>query len=189
MSEIPCELVIKHEGILGMMAADVSHIRKKVDNGLSNELRTVSSELHSVEKALADFIAATGIKDANQKTALVTQQAKTDSENWFTRILSGSVIKIIGFSVTFIIVNSLVNSGMGLFLKEKYSLEVSGQQKEILRQQANIQSTLNVYHTHQLENGDALYHSGDSTKPAWMLNGKTNAWEKAPTMRTEAGIK
>src|SRR5664280_2526860 len=98
MSE-PCsmqEVIMKHEGFLGEfkgvlsgLTDDVSHIRKRVDNGLSTELRTVSDELNRVERALADFIAVTGIKDANRKTDLVAQQAKIREENWFARILSG----------------------------------------------------------------------------------------------------
>jgi hypothetical protein len=187
MSEIPCELVIKHEGVLGMMASDVSHIRKKVDNGLSTELSKVSGELYSVEKALADFIAATGVKDEKENTERVSRQAKNDAENWFTRIVTGSVTKIIGYIVIFIIANSFVNGGVGLYLKERYSQETAGQQRGIMQKTTDIQSLLSGYHTHALADGRTLFHTGDPKTPAYIFNPLINLWEKAPTMRTEDG--
>lgn len=177
------------KGAMAAVATDVSHIRKKVDNGLSTELRVVSGELHAVERALADFIAATGIKDERTKIAFVEQQAKTDKENFFSRIFSNSMTKLIGLAFGFIIVNSAFNSGLGLFLKSQISKEPAGQQESIMNKTTDIQSTLNVPHHHTLPDGRLLSHTGDPNVPAWIFNPKTSIWEKAPTMRTEAGIK
>lgn len=171
MSDSPCSLVIEHEGILGgmvakqtAMAEDVAHIKKKVDNGLA-------AKLDAVEKALSQSITDNRFREATQ-----------DSQNWFTRLLTGSVQKIIGLCITFIILNALVSNGLWAFLKVNYLKESPGQQQSILNRLDES------YHSHTLSGGKILLHSGNASKPAWCLDPKTNKWEPVPNLRTEGSF-
>jgi hypothetical protein len=183
------EIIMRHEGVLGefrstllAVSRDVSYIRGRVDDGLAVTVARI-------DKDLATSIAAGKADAAEIKADVGIAAEKLRGENWLGHIVTGSVGKLIGIAVAYMIVNALASSGLALLIKEKYSLELPGQQKEILKQQAAIQSTLNIYHTHQLSNGDVLYHSGDINKSAWILNSRTNVWERAPSLRTEEGIK
>ncbi len=190
MEHASCDLVIKHEGLLGMIAADISHIKKKVDNGLSEDLAKVSQDLITVERTLAEFVSSVVARNVKMDSDNTLRETKVDAANWFNRILSNSVSKIVGYATIFIIANSLVNNGLVIFLEDKYSKEPPGQQQTILKQQASLQSVIGTsYHSHVFPDGKVLLHSGSEMEPAWLLDGKTNVWEKAPTMRTDQGIK
>lgn len=188
----PCimqEVIRSHEGALGeikstlgSLAQDVSHIKMRVDDGLS-------TKIERIDKELAKSIANGRVAAEEIKADVEIRASDLRGENWLNRIVTGSVTKLIGIGVVFILLSALTNSGIGLLIKEKYSLELPGQQKEIMKTQAVIASTLNVYHTHELSDGRTLYHAGDSDKPAWILDPKIGAWQKVPGMRTEAGIK
>lgn len=172
---IPCDLVIEHQKLLGEMSAniehiglDVSYIRERVDNGLS-------TKVEAIERAL-------NLSISDGKIA----NAETRAENWFTRILSGSISKIISLAIIFIVVNAMVSSGFGLFVKEKYLQEIPGQQKEILQKQTVLMTALgSTYHTHVMSDDRILLHAGNRDEPAWILDPKTGFWSKAPLMRTE----
>ncbi len=178
MTEIPCQLVIKHEGLLAKLEAnitsiaqDVSYIRTRVDDGLAVKVA-------AIEKNLAESISD------NKVQAVVIS-----SENWFNRILTGSVTKIIGLVVTVILMNALVGTGINLFVKEKYSQELPGQQKQILQKQEEIQGALVGYHSHALPDGTTLLHAGELDKPAWVFDPKKGLWESCPERRAEWGVK
>jgi hypothetical protein len=175
MSETPCQLVIGHERTLGMVeealktiSSDVSYIRERVDNGLSTKVA-------NIDKVLSDSIASEKVR-----------AAELAAENWFGRILSGSASKIIGLVIVFVIINAMVGSGLSIFLKEKYSQEIPGQQKEILQKQVAIQASLADYHSHAMKDGKVLFHAGDLMKPAWLLDQSAGLWIKAPQMREES---
>jgi hypothetical protein len=174
MTEQPCKLVIQHEGVLGelkgiltRLTSDVEYIKMRVDDGLA-------VKVDRIDKDLSTSIAEGKVDAANLR-----------SEDWLKRIVTGSVGKLIGLSVIYIIVITLTGTGFSLFVKEKYSQEMPGQQKQTLQKTTDIQSTLTGYHSHILIDGRTLLHTGDADKPAWVYDEKTNVWTKAPSMRTE----
>jgi hypothetical protein len=178
MTDTPCELVIKHHEILGGIAADIAHIKKTVDNGLSKKLDDTVKELNIVQTLLQ-----------KQKSDAEMQFVKIDSSNWFTKVLTGSFIKVSGIVIMFMFLNAIMNSGIGLFVKDKISLEPPGQQRAILDHQVDIKSYLDAsYHSHVI-NGRAVLHAGDPNKPAFIFNEATKNWDRAPLMRTEEGVK
>jgi len=164
MTDKPCDLVISHHKLLGEIASDIAHIKKKVDNGLQDKLE-------KVEKTVDGFIAAT-----NERAI------RLDEQNWFTRLLTGSVKKIIGLAVLFIAINALASSGMWAFLKVSSFKEPPGQQKEILSALGE------AYHAHLLPDGRTLIHAGDSSKPAWILDPVKKTCDRAPNMRTDGAL-
>jgi len=189
MSEIPCDLVIKHEGLVSAMVADLTHIKKTVDNGLSKALDDTRDDLQSIQATLHEFMAATRIAAAEVKGDLAVKEANDRAENWFTRILNQGATKIMGGIVVIILASAVTNNALMAVLRDKYYNEPPGQQAQILEKQKAIQSTLSIYHTHLLQNGKTLYHSDDQTQPAWVLDPATGIWEKCPKMRTEVGVK
>lgn len=178
MSDVPCDLVIKHHEILGGIAADIAHIKKTVDNGLSKKLDDTVKELTVVQALLQ-----------KQKTDAELEFVKMESSNWLSRILTGSVSKALGVIFLVIFLNAAINIGGSLFVKEKISKEPAGQQAAILQQQNEMKIALDgAYHSHHW-NGKTILHAGDANKPAWVLNPATNQWERAPGQRTEEGVK
>jgi hypothetical protein len=178
MTEIPCSLVIKHEGLLAALdanlkgiAEDVAYIRTRVDDGLAVKVA-------GIERDLAESISKGKI------TAI-----EIKAENWFSRILQGSVTKIMGLVTVLVIMNNLVGTGINFFVKEKISKEPAGQQAEILKSQTELKATLVGYHSHLLGDGKELFHAGVPDSPAWIRDTKTNVWTPAPQWRTEVGIK
>jgi len=163
-------LVLEHVRVLSTLQADIAHIKKVVDNGLS-------AKLASVDATLSKFMSDTAIRNIEIK-----------AENWFTRILNGSATKIVSLTVGFILVNAVASSSFNSVIKSVYFDEPKGQQVAILNQQKELKSELSGYHTHLLKDSKVLYHSGRSDCPAWVLNTTTNTWVRAPQMRTETGI-
>jgi hypothetical protein len=172
----------KLDGMLEGLVSDVTQIKARVNNGLATEIAQLS-------KNLAVSISESKSEAIEIKADVASSAQRLRGENWLGRIADGSLKKIIGIGIGYMILNAVVTSGAVQFVKEKYNLEVPGQQKQILQKQVEIQSTLAGYHYHTLADGRVLQHSGDATKPAWILDSKTNIWEKAPMMRTEEGIK
>ena len=174
-SERPCELVIKHEGILGGMAADIQHIKSKVDNGLS-------AKLDETKEALAKFIATT---EADRRVDA--------AENWFSRILQGSVKKVIGYAVLAIIVSALASGGVWSALRAYAWKESPGQLNKILAQGTDTKAAIAVvqqhsYHEHILTDGRILFHTGNANERAYILDPVSGKYERAPQMRTENSV-
>jgi len=147
---------------IGELCSDVSHIKKTVDNGLS-------AKLSSVEKSLDTFISADKVR-----------VAKLDAQNWFSRLLEGSVKKVIGIVLGIILLNGFMNAGMWAALKTYSFNERPGQQQAIL-----INSLGPGYHSHVLSNGQILLHANDQNKPAWIWNKDTNSWDRSPDQRID----
>lgn len=168
MSEEPCNLVLSLQkavmdfsGTIGELCSDVAHIKKSVDNGLSAKLALTSEKLD-------EFITADSIR-----------AAKLDSQNWFTRLLEGSVRKVIGLVLVVILLNGLASAGIWAGLKAFQFKETPGQQQRI------VTALGDKYHTHTMKDGRVLLHAGDSDQPAWLFNPKTHSWDRAPMLRTD----
>ena len=160
-----CGLVIAHEGVLGGLVANIEYIKKKVDNGLTEKL-------DKVENTVSNFV------------TLTNERAKTiDAQNWFSRLLTGSVKKILGLVVIVIFANALVSNSMWAWLKTHYLKEMPGQQAAILEHLGAS------YHSHMLKDGSIVLHADDSAAPAWKLDRTTNSWVKAPTLRTDEQLR
>jgi hypothetical protein len=182
------DTIMKHEGILGEfrgvlggLAIDITYIKRRVDDGLA-------VKIDRIDKDLTASIASGKIEAAEIKADVEVKAAEIKGEDWLKRIVTGSMAKLIGAGFIFIVLSAAASSGMGLYLKEKYSLEAPGQQKAILQKQETVLSVLDGYHSHPLLGGRSLFHAGDPNKPAWILDPKTNLWERAPGMRTEEGL-
>jgi hypothetical protein len=161
---------------IGNIEATVSHIAKKVDNGLSQKLE-------NVDKTLTKFMDSSA-----------AQRRVDIAENWFGRILQGSVLKIIGFAVLIIIVSALTSGGVWSALRTYAWQESPGQLKTIIQQGKNIEAQNEVsqfhdYHQHIMKDGRILFHAGHSDVAAYILDPKTGKYARAPYLRTEESIK
>ena len=161
---------------VGEIKATVGYIKGKIDNGLS-------AKLESVDKTLTKFM-----------DSAAAQRRIDRAENWFARILQGSATKIIGLVIVFIMLSAVSSSGLTIFLKNYYSQETPGQQKEILIQGKQIEAQAkdiqtHAYHQHTLIDGRILFHTGDANMRAYILDPQTGKYERAPYMRTEGSIK
>jgi hypothetical protein len=175
MSEEPCKLVLSindtvkdHAEMFGSINQHLLSIDQAVGNGLSKELRAVKDLLN---------------KTINEEAIRVI---KIENENWFSRIISGNVRKIITAITLFIMLGAVANGATWLYLKVNVMKETPGQQLLIGTQQKTLMT--GNYHTHILPDGSTLMHAGNRNLPAWIIK-IDGTWLPAPTMRTEEGMK
>jgi hypothetical protein len=185
LSDQPCDLVIKHEGILGGIASDVSHIKAVVDDGLIGKMGEVGGKIKDMERDLEVKDLETKMRETQIREDMEKRYIKLDSENWFSRILQGSVTKVIGIVLVAIILGSLVNNGIWVILKEKYIKELPGQQQTLLQQTNKIPSTpltqpydLGTYKNYTLSDGRVVFYTDDPTK-SFIFDPKTNIFSKS----------
>jgi hypothetical protein len=180
----PCELVValntvvmNRESSFGELRADIGHIKKKIDNGLFQD---VYARLDSIKDSLNQI----NIDSVRRNGNLVAREKDKDSEDWFLRIFSGSAKKVVGWLITFMILSALItaatNNALWTYLKISYLKESPGQQQQILN------SLENGYHSHVQKDGRILWHAGTKDKPAWLINPLTNIPEACPELRTES---
>ena len=179
MTNEKCDLVIKHEGILGGMRETLDHIKKKVDNGLSEEMRSLSKALSQVQ---VDCTAKCALKEI------------AEEKNWFLKILQSSATKVVSFGVVFAFITALTTTGVWMAAKVYAWKELPGQQQSIATTSkaiANLgmESNLHYYHQHILKDGRILMHTGDPNVKAYIFDEKKGAVIRAPYMRTEESIK
>ena len=160
-----CPEIIAHAELLGGLKADVAYIRLKIDNGLSDKLTKVEKTLDEARRAIDDRI------------------DKLDSENWFNRILTGSIKKIIGLIIVIAVLSGLTSTFMWANYKYYAFKEIPGQQLATYELQK-----AHTYHSHILTDGTIVFHADDVNQPAWILNTTTNIWERRPQLRTDDGL-
>jgi hypothetical protein len=176
MTEIheTCDLVIKHEGVLGSLVSDISHIRQKIDNGLSQKLDDVKEALLEAKTEL------------ERKTTNLEQKiAVVDEQSWLSKVLTAGVKKAILVVIGIVVLSSISNNALWSILRTHYYHEPPG----IIQQIANKQDLATTYHTHLMSDGSIIFHAGDANTPAWKFDQKSNAWVRAPQYREESSIR
>jgi hypothetical protein len=78
-----CQLVIEHHAQLAQMSADIAHIKRKIDNGLTEKMDSLNNRLDAL-----------------------------DRDSWVTQLLSGGVKKLIGLIIFLILANALANNAI-----------------------------------------------------------------------------
>jgi hypothetical protein len=208
-----CPLVLEHHQLFGeiktaleTLQKDATETRKAVSNGLKDKLAATEKALDAfIAQAAADkellakelelreqkIDAELELSATKVKNELNLRAAKAKGENWFNGILSKSVTKIISIGIIFIALNALTSSGFTLYLKEHYSGETAGQQKEILAKQnlmMGVMGASDEYHSHFLKTGETLWHTGKVNEIAWKVDKKGNII-RCPELRTDEGLK
>jgi hypothetical protein len=129
------ELQGEFKGLISSMASDIADIKRRVNNGLTAEITQISKDLaQSVadSKEAAAKIKSDVASDAVKiKADVALSASELRGENWFGRILQGSVTKLIGIAAIVIILSGLTSSGMSLYIKNKFSQDPT-QQKQIM---------------------------------------------------------
>ena len=161
---------------VGNIEEAVAHIKSKVDNGLS-------AKLDAVDKTLTKFMDYSA-----------AQRRIDVAENWFGRILQGSVTKIIGYIIIVSIVIALTSGGVWSALRAYVWKESPGQLNQIVAQGSDAKTALAIvqkhsYHEHILNNGKILFHTGNANERAYILDPVSGKYERAPDMRTEDSVK
>ena len=83
-----CPLVVEHHATLAQMGADISHIKAKIDNGLTEKMDNLSKRLDALSQ-----------------------------DSWATQLLSGGVKKLIALIIFLILANALANNAILAVLK------------------------------------------------------------------------
>ena len=83
-----CPMVVEHHATLAQMGADISHIKAKIDNGLTEKMEALSKRLDALSQ-----------------------------DSWATHLLSGGVKKLIGLIIFLILANALANNAIWAVIK------------------------------------------------------------------------
>lgn len=83
-----CPMVVEHHASLAQMGADISHIKKKIDNGLTEKMEALSKRLDALSQ-----------------------------DSWATQLLSGGVKKLVALIIFLILANALANNAIWAVLK------------------------------------------------------------------------
>lgn len=83
-----CPLVVEHHATLAQMGADIAHIKKKIDNGLTEKMDNLSKRLDALSQ-----------------------------DSWATQLLSGGIKKLIALIIFLILANALANNAILAVLK------------------------------------------------------------------------
>jgi len=168
----PCELVIELNKTMlqmakensekyGELCSDVKYIRKRLDNGLADDLKASVLAQHTINETVNEKIA-----DLNE-------------DSWVPKLLSGGIKKAILYVLTAIILIIAGNNAVWSWLKVSIWKEMPGQQQQISHTQ------LKAYHVHYLKDGRTLIHADDPTMPAMIYDPVTKQSSRAPDLRTD----
>jgi len=83
-----CPMVVEHHATLAQMGADISHIKAKIDNGLTEKMDNLSKRLDALSQ-----------------------------DSWATHLLSGGMKKLIGLIIFLILANALANNAIWAVIK------------------------------------------------------------------------
>jgi len=83
-----CPMVVEHHASLAQMGADISHIKAKIDNGLTEKMDNLSKRLDALSQ-----------------------------DSWATQLLSGGMKKLIGLIIFLILANALANNAIWAVIK------------------------------------------------------------------------
>lgn len=83
-----CPMVVEHHAALAQMGADISHIKAKIDNGLTEKMEALSKRLDALSQ-----------------------------DSWATHLLSGGMKKLIGIIIFLILANALANNAIWAVIK------------------------------------------------------------------------
>ena len=83
-----CQMVVEHHATLAQMGADISHIKAKIDNGLTEKMENLSKRLDALSQ-----------------------------DSWATHLLSGGMKKLIGLIIFLILANALANNAIWAVIK------------------------------------------------------------------------
>lgn len=83
-----CPMVVEHHAALAQMGADISHIKAKIDNGLTEKMEALSKRLDALSQ-----------------------------DSWATHLLSGGMKKLIGLIIFLILANALANNAIWAVIK------------------------------------------------------------------------
>lgn len=83
-----CPMVVEHHASLAQMGADISHIKAKIDNGLTEKMEALSKRLDELGK-----------------------------DSWATTLLSGGMKKLIALIIFLILANALANNAIWAVIK------------------------------------------------------------------------
>lgn len=83
-----CSLVIEHHANLAQMSADISHIKAKIDNGLTEKMEALTKRLDTI-----------------------------DRDSWVTHLMSGGLKKLIALIIFLILANALANNAIWAVIK------------------------------------------------------------------------
>lgn len=97
-----CPLVVEHHATLAQMGADISHIKAKIDNGLTEKMEALSKRLDALSQ-----------------------------DSWATQLLSGGMKKLIGLIIFLILANALANNAIWAMLKSETSSNLAIQQEQL----------------------------------------------------------
>lgn len=97
-----CPMVVEHHAALAQMGADISHIKAKIDNGLTEKMEALSKRLDALSQ-----------------------------DSWATHLLSGGIKKIIGLIIFLILANALANNAIWAMLKSETSSNLAIQQEQL----------------------------------------------------------
>lgn len=83
-----CPMVVEHHAALAQMGADISHIKRKIDNGLTEKMEALSKRLDDLSQ-----------------------------DSWATQLLSGGVKKLVALIIFLILANALANNAIWAVIK------------------------------------------------------------------------
>lgn len=81
-------MVVDHHAALAQMGADISHIKAKIDNGLTEKMEALSKRLDALSQ-----------------------------DSWATHLLSGGIKKLIALIIFLILANALANNAIWAVIK------------------------------------------------------------------------